>query len=100
MIARHDGALWTTIDGRVVLLGVERGRYYETNTIGGAIWIFLDQPRSMSEVVEHIVSRFRVDRDQCLRDVVAFVEQLQDSELIVGADAAPKRGGDTTAEPR
>ena len=100
LIARRDGALWTSIEGHVVLLGVERGRYYDTNAIGGLIWTFLEQPRSMSEIVEHVVARFRVDRDQCARDVAAFVQQLRDSELIVDGDATAERSGEATAEPR
>ena len=100
VIARRDGALWTSIEGHVVLLSVEGGRYFGTNAIGGVIWTFLEQPRSMSELVEHVVAQFRVDRDQCVRDVEAFVQQLRASQLIVDADATAERNGETTAEPR
>jgi len=62
--------------------------------------MFLDQPRAMAEIVDHIVSSFRVDRDQCQRDVAAFVEELRTSELIVDADAAPEPGSEATAESR
>jgi hypothetical protein len=54
----------------------------------------------MSEVVDHVVSRFRVDRDQCQRDVAAFVDQLRASDLIVDAEAAPERDCEAAAEPR
>lgn len=80
-----------------MLLSVERGRYYETNVIGGAIWRLLEEPSSVSGVVDHIATHYRVDRDRCSRDVMRFLAQLSDAQLILGVESALERGDETNA---
>jgi len=83
MISRKQSILWTELDGHVVLLNVEHGRYYEVNGLGGVIWSLLEDQRSMSDVIEHVVSRYRVGREQCRSDVEKFFAALGEAGLIV-----------------
>jgi hypothetical protein len=76
MIARNKSILWTELDGQVALLDVDAGRYYEVNKLGSVIWYFLEEPRSVSDIVTHIVSRFRVDQARCETDVNSFLAAL------------------------
>jgi hypothetical protein len=82
MIARNKDILWTELDGNVALLDVEGGRYYEVNKLGSVIWHLLEEPRLLSDVVGHIVSRFRVDQVRCEADVNNFLGTLGKRGLI------------------
>ncbi|MES2354008.1 MAG: PqqD family peptide modification chaperone [Pseudomonadota bacterium] len=82
MIARNKDILWTELDGKVALLDVNGGRYYEVNKLGSVIWHLLEEPRSTSDIVDHIISRFRVDQASCETDVSNFLGRLGKVGLI------------------
>jgi hypothetical protein len=88
MFVRSEQVLWTELDGQVVLLGLQRGRYYETNALGAAIWELLDEPRSASDIVDRLVSRYRVEPKRCADDLARFLNDLQSAGLIVPAEPA------------
>lgn len=92
MIARNKGILWTELDGQVALLDVDGGRYYEVNKLGSVIWHLLEEPRSISDIVNHIVSCFHVDKVRCETDVNDFLGKLSKVGLIAGATSSESRG--------
>ena len=95
MFARTDHALWTELDGQVVLFSLQRSHYYEVNAIGGVIWRLLDEPRSASDLVDHVVSQYRVERGQCAHDVGRFLDDLIAAGLVTHAVSASASGDDT-----
>lgn len=82
MFVRNPNALWTELDGQIMLMNVEKGAYYELVGIGGDIWRLLDVSRSEAEIVDQIVERYRVSRDQCLSDVRVFLEKLVAAHIL------------------
>jgi hypothetical protein len=89
MISRNPSIIWTKLDKNLVLLNIELARYYETNAVGGLIWELLDEPRTVADIVDRVVARFRVDPEQCQADVLKFLEALGKSGLLARAEAAP-----------
>jgi Coenzyme PQQ synthesis protein D (PqqD) len=87
MISRNPSTIWTKLDGKVVLLNVELARYYEANTLGSLIWEQLEEPCTADDIVERIVSRYRVDREQCQADVSKFLDSLAQVGLLAGKEA-------------
>lgn len=83
MFVRSQSALWTELDGQVMLMNIENGSYYEVAGIGGVIWHMLETPRSEAEVVDAVVTAYRVEREQCLLDVRAFLEKLVASHVVI-----------------
>ncbi len=94
MISRNPSIVWTKLEGKAVLLNVELGRYYEANAVGSLIWELLDEPCTIADIVERIVARFRVDREQCQADVLNFLEALAESGLLARKEAAPEGASD------
>jgi Coenzyme PQQ synthesis protein D (PqqD) len=89
MISRNPSIIWTELDGNVVLLSIELARYYETNAVGGLIWQLLEEPREVTDLVDRVAARYRVDREQAQADVLTFLDALGKSGLLAGEDAAP-----------
>lgn len=96
MFARAPSALWTELDGQFLLMNIENGGYYEVVGIGGAIWHLLETPRSEAEIVDHLIQRYRVERDTCAGDVRLFLDRLLAVNLII-QEAAPPAGADSAA---
>jgi len=58
------------------LLVVERGRITEFNVLGGEIWKLCDGTRDVGAIIEELLPRFEVERDELTRDVGEFLEDL------------------------
>lgn len=95
MFVRSPSALWTELDGQFMLMNIENGSYYEMTGIGGVIWQMLETPKSEAELVEAILGRYEVERDQCSRDVRAFLDKLVATHVVT---EQPDTAG-TTAPP-
>ena len=82
------------IDGKAIVITIDRNQLHVLNDVGTRIWQLADG-RSLSEIVEALVGEFEVQRERATADVFRFVEQL----LAVGAaqisrGAAVCPGGD------
>jgi GeoRSP system PqqD family protein len=62
--------------GEGTLLIVERGRITELNLLGAEIWKLCDGTRDEEAIVEDLLQRFEVERDELTRDVAEFVADL------------------------
>jgi GeoRSP system PqqD family protein len=58
------------------LLIVERGQITELNVLGAEIWKLLDGTRDVAAIVEELLPRFEVGRDELGRDVLEFLADL------------------------
>jgi hypothetical protein len=79
----------TEIDGETVVLELARGAYFGLSAVGGSIWRMLQQPHTVLEISDAIVSEYEVDPDRCQRDVIDLVKQMAQDGLVEvrGSDA-------------
>jgi hypothetical protein len=82
VVARRAGPLSTLLDGEVVALSVDLGRYYAMGETGSQVWQLTEQPVRVVEVVSQLCTEFDVDEETCLHDVLSFVEQLLRERLL------------------
>ena len=71
----------------LVMLSVERGRYFSLSGVGLAVWELLEQPRTISDLCASLCAEFEVDELTCQADVMKFVTEMKDNGLIHVADA-------------
>jgi len=62
--------------GEGTLLVVERGRITELNLLGGEIWKLCDGTRDVGAIVEELLPRFDVEREELARDAMEFLADL------------------------
>ncbi len=62
--------------GEGTLLVVERGRITELNLLGGEIWKLCDGSRDVGAIIEELLPRFEVEREELARDVGNFLADL------------------------
>lgn len=77
-----------TVAGEVVILHLDDGVYYGLNGVGTRIWQLLEQPRTLDEIVDVIVSEFDVDRQRCDEDVRSLLAELAERGLVTSAQGA------------
>jgi hypothetical protein len=82
MISRNGTLLEAEVDGEIVALNVESGTCYGFNSTATRIWSMIERPRSLGEICDSLVAQFEVAPDECRRDVVALLRELQSDGLI------------------
>jgi coenzyme PQQ synthesis protein D (PqqD) len=68
--------------GETVLLGLRTARYYGLADVGARIWELLVDPISVTAICETIAREYEVTVERCEPDVVRFLQDLAEQELI------------------
>ncbi|MDI1266249.1 MAG: PqqD family protein [bacterium] len=66
----------------VVLLQLDRGRYFGLQTVGAAIWNGLAEPRPIADICDDVLAQFDVAPTVCKDHVIKFLTRLQSVGLI------------------
>jgi len=82
LIRRNPGAISSDLDGEVVILDMESGKYHGLDTTGTRIWELLEDPITFDEIVLKLMTEYSVEQEQCTTDVKEFIYQMMDSGLV------------------
>ena len=82
VVARRAEPLTAAVDDDLVMLDPRRSTYYGLDRVGRRVWDLLDRPRSVDELCAALQDEFSVDAERCRADVLAFLEQLSEAELL------------------
>ena len=89
MIARSDTVsasphqVYTTLGNESVVLELQGSTYFGINDVGTTVWKFLQQPRQVTEVINHIVEHYEVSADLAETEILSFLQELVDKGLAV-----------------
>jgi hypothetical protein len=70
------------LEGEAVVLNLESGTYYGLNEVGARIWQLVQEPRSIASICLVLVDEFDVSQEECERDVLAILNEMQAQALI------------------
>lgn len=70
------------INDEVAILDLERSLYFGLQGAGVRIWDALEQPRSLAELCDVVVSEFDVAPADCQADVTQLLANLEQERLI------------------
>lgn len=82
VVAISDDLVCSDMDGEIVMMSVDNGEYYGLDEIGSRVWTLLDAPRQVSELCGTLLEEFDVEREQCERDVLAFLNEMAEDGLV------------------
>lgn len=83
VLNRKMGIMTADMNGATVMLDIESGKYFNLGEIGGRIWEILEQPTSVKDLVSILVQEYDVTEEQCLEDIVPFLEKMLNRGLVV-----------------
>lgn len=82
VLVKRPGNIASDMDGEKVMLNVKNGKYYNLGEVGGEIWSALDEPVSISRIVQVIQETFDVPAETAEQDVFEFVQSLLAEDLV------------------
>ena len=82
IVVQSDGQVSADMDNEAVMMSIEQGKYYSLDEIGTRIWSLIEQPQSVSNILELLLSEYEVDRETCKNDVINLLYGLLEENLI------------------
>ena len=81
-VCRIGDVLDADMDGELVMMNIEQGRYFGLNQTGTRIWALLADPIVISDLCDQLTTEFSVPPEQCRQEVIAFLENLLNRGLL------------------
>lgn len=72
----------TNMDGEIVMMDINRGKYYCFNEVGSRIWELIEKQISVRELISILLGEFEVDEKVCKDAVLNFLNGIHKEELI------------------
>lgn len=82
LIVRSDDFITSAVDGDLVMMSLEKGIYYGLDAIGSQIWEHIAEPISVNALCQKLTDQYEVDSAQCQEDVLAFLNELLNENII------------------
>jgi hypothetical protein len=82
IVCRTDKILFADIDEEVVMMDIEQGTYFGMDEIASQIWNLIEEPIRVSDLCSALHESYEVSPDECLRDVLEFLDQLNEQGLL------------------
>jgi Coenzyme PQQ synthesis protein D (PqqD) len=94
IVARTPDVVGSKIEDRMALMSIRNGAYYGMDPVGSRVWDLIARSVRVSDVCESLLGEFEVDRATCERQVLAFLQQLADADLLdSGSEKARETAG-------
>ncbi len=81
-VRRNNDVFSGIIDGEMVAMNVQNGKYYQLNKTGSRIFSLLEEPRSVKALCRELKSQFKADEDMLQQDVLDFLGEMVGKGLI------------------
>lgn len=82
MVAQSPGNIVSDMGGEKVMMSIDNGKYYNLGEIGGDIWSLIEKSISVQEIVEVLLTKYEVAIEDCVEQVLSFLQQLYKEKLI------------------
>jgi hypothetical protein len=72
----------TSIGEEAVILGAEAGQYFGLKDVGARVWELVQEPQRVEALCAILCNEYDVAADDCQRDVIALLTDLQQRGLL------------------
>ena len=82
MLVQENEPTAVDVDGRMVILSVRAGSYFDLNRVATEIWCMLTVPCRVSEIFHSLSRLHDVDAETLAGDVMPFLQTLVTNRLV------------------
>jgi Coenzyme PQQ synthesis protein D (PqqD). len=79
---RNQQIINSELEDNLVMMHIDKGKYYGLNQIGKRIWELLDKPKDAEEITSILLKEFNVSQERCMSDVESFMQQALKCDII------------------
>ncbi len=81
--SRNEQIIDGELDDNQVMMHLEKGQYFGLNPVGKRIWELIEQPKTMEEITQILLYEFDVKKNQCEKEVEAFLNRSVDFNIVL-----------------
>jgi len=70
------------LEREAVILNLKDGVYYGLDPMGARIWNLIQQPRSVTEIIETLLEEYEVDPQRLSNDLLGLLKEMAARGLI------------------
>ena len=82
VISRSPTVLTAEVDGEIVMMSIEQGRYFGLDDIGSDIWKRIEPACSFSTLIDRLVTDYDADRATIVADVHALLGRMAAQDVV------------------
>ena len=82
VVSRRNDIDTTDLNGEIVMMDLEKGRYFSLNGVGSRIWEIIEEPIGINKIVDSLLEEYDVSRNECEENVLEFLGKLDDANII------------------
>ena len=82
VISRSPSVLTADVDGEIVMMSIEQGRYFGLDDIGSDIWRRIEQPCSFAELIKRLTVDYEADRATIAADVQSLLGRMAAQDVV------------------
>lgn len=84
-LVRSQDMIATEVDGEIVLISLDDGRYYGLDSVASEIWRRLETPKRADALCGELQTHFEGDPETIAREAMEFLKIMTDQRLISAA---------------
>lgn len=82
MLMTNHSKTYLPDDSGVVIFNMRNQQYYSLDGLAALVWTLMQQPRTFGELYNAVMEHFDVDAEECERDLLSLLEQMEHADLI------------------
>lgn len=80
---RKQEPITGSLHNHLVMLDLQKGKYFSLNPVAARIWALLEKPHSIDELCNSLIEEYDVDADQCRQEVEEYLSEMKNLDLIL-----------------
>jgi hypothetical protein len=80
--SRSSKAITGKLHDEIVMMDIEKGKYFSLNRVATSIWEHLEIPRSLDELCGLLIEEHEVGTEQCLAETGELLKELVEMGLL------------------
>jgi hypothetical protein len=82
VISRSPSVLTAEVDGEIVMMSIEQGRYFGLDNIGSDIWKRIEPPCSFATLIDGLAADYEADRKTIATDVQNLLGRMVEQDVV------------------
>lgn len=82
MISRSPSVTAAEVNGEIVMMSIEQGRYFGLDRVGTDIWNQLDPPCTFAALIDHLLAVYDVDRSTIVADTRELLARMAQLDVV------------------
>src|SRR5258708_26688022 len=82
IVSRSPTVLTAEVDGEIVMMSIERGRYFGLDDIGSDIWKRIEPPCSFATLIDALAADYEADRATIATDVQNLLRRMVEQDVV------------------